>query len=116
LFAGQEPFKQPFWKLGDVPVAPVVLPSIEDIENQMKSIESQMQALLKPEEKNQKRSVAFTIGKMEPTARSQTPGCVPQRLLKHQKAEVRPRQEFTQKKAEPLTCGILTLSCFRWTA
>ena len=89
----ETPFKEPFWKLGDVPVGPVKLPSIDDIENEMKTIESQMQALLKPEEKYQKRSVAFTIGKME-TARSQTPGCVPQRLLKHQKAEVRHSSQF----------------------
>jgi hypothetical protein len=87
-FAEQEkPFKEPFWKLGDVPVKPVSLPNIEDIENEMKIIESEMAALLRPEEKYLKRSVAFTIGKVEP-ARSQTPGCVPQRLMKHQKAQV----------------------------
>jgi hypothetical protein len=92
VFIEQEkPFKEPFWKLGDVPIKPVSLPSIEDIENEMKTIESEMQALLRPEEKYQRRSIAFTIGKAE-AARSQTPGCVPQRLLKHQqKAQVTQR-------------------------
>ena len=78
---------EPFWKLGDVPIKPVTLPSIEDIENEMKIIESEMQALLKPEEKYLKRSIAFTIAKAD-TGRSQTPGCVPQRLLKHHKSKV----------------------------
>ena len=79
---------EPFWKLGDVPIKPVTLPSLEDIENEMKIIESEMTALLKPEEKYLKRSIAFTIAKAE-SGRSNTPGCVPQRLLKHHKSKVR---------------------------